>query len=52
MMLKDHIHGCTLGPLAVGSIHLAEIPLDSEQDVTTHYEAIGVFLVIGGDSVG
>ena len=36
----------------MGGIHLAEVPLDSEEDITSHDQTIGVFLVVGSDRVG
>ena len=33
-------------------IHLAEVPLHAEEDVSAHDEPIGVLLIVGGDGVG
>ena len=40
-----------LGAAVLDGVHLAEVPLDAEEDVTAHDQAAGVFLVIGGDGV-
>ena len=50
--LEDHVYCCSLGTLAVGCIHLAEVPFDSEEDLESHDQTIGVFLVVGSDRVG
>ena len=36
----------------MGGVHLAEVPLDSEQDVASHDQLVGVLFVIGRDRVG
>ena len=50
--LEHHVHRRLLGAGAVGGVHFAEVPLDAEEDVAAHDEAVGVLFVVGGDRVG
>ena len=52
MPLEYHIPGGVLGALAVGGVHLAEVPFDPEQDVAAHNEAVAVLFIVGGDAMG
>ena len=49
---EDHVDCCSLGALAVSGVHLAEVPFDSEEDIASHDQTVGVFLVVGSDRVG
>ena len=52
VLSKHHIHCGSLGSLAVGGVHLAEIPFQAEKDVSAHYELVSVLFVVGRDRVG
>ena len=36
----------------MGGVHLAEVPLESEEYVPSHYQAVRIFFVVGRDRVG
>ena len=38
-------------PCTVDSIHLAEVPLHPEENVSAHTQAVAVLLIIGRDCV-
>ena len=40
-----------LCPSAMGSIHLAEVPLYAKENIPAHTQAIGILLVVGSDCV-
>ena len=49
--LEHHIPGGVLGALVMGGVHLAEIPLDAEQDVPAHDQPVGILHIVGGHRV-
>ena len=50
-LLKYHIERRLLRPCTMGGIHLAEVPFHTEENVPSHYEPIGILLIVGGYSM-
>ena len=48
-LLKYHIHRRLLRPCTMGGIHLAEIPLHAEQNISAHDEPIAILFIVGSD---
>ena len=48
-MQNNHIHRRLLRPCTMDGIHLAEVPLHTEQKISTHDEPIAILLIVGCD---
>ena len=50
-ILKHHPPCSTLRTGAMSGIHLTEVPLYAEEEVTPHYQTVGILLIVGRNSV-